>query len=409
MTKEFSQDLFVKKGSKVYIKGLFPCDCRKINVQKYYDFFNYNGYSLTSSIKNSDVVVLWTCGFRDDYRKNSVNLIYQILELVNIPVIICGCLPHIDPDLLQQLESHKQCVVVPWRDEMKFFSQFIYSDHKPYSSIKPKYVEKKLVEDLASYRKENKKPDRTFSDQFVKLFISEGCSLNCSYCSEKRTFPDYHSYPFHDLINSCSDLIETYNEYHIMLIADNVGEYGLDINYTLPDLILALFELDDKVKVGIQNLNPTYFKRYFDSFTNFIKNDRMLHLRLPIQSASDKILKTMNRTYSKSDLHEIFSFMVKVGFNDFSTDMICGFPGESENDYQETLKFLLNYVPTYVNLSAFMSSSSIPAGLYDDQIPEKEKRIRVFEAEKLLKEQGVYCNTDFGLTSDHRRSIINTL
>jgi len=399
--------LKIASGMKVHIKALYPCDCRKLNVKRYNDFLSNNGYIISEDLKKAEIVIIWTCGFRNDYRENSIHVIHKILETTNAPILICGCLPEIDPDRIDHLKNNNQCIIIPWKEEDKYFSN-LFTPKTQLSEIKRNYVEKKLIDDLDRYRQnKEKQPDRTFSDQFVKLFISEGCNLNCSYCSEKRTFPPYQSYPFEELIGACSNIIEKYNQYNLMLIADNVGEYGMDINSSLPELIHSLLAINDQVKIGIQNLNPAYFFKFFDDFEEFIKNDRMLHLRLPIQSASDKILKSMNRTYSKSDIERIFSFLTKVAYNDFSTDMICGFPGETIEDYEETINFILNFLPTYINLSAFMSSSTIPAGKLLNQISEEEKKKRVNNAEKIFSSKGIYCNT--GSKSDKRRSFINSL
>jgi len=184
-----------------------------------------------------------------------------------------------------------RCHIVPWKNEEHVFSHY-FESKVPLGMIERTYAEEKVVDDLQMYRLTDEKTDRTFSDQFIKLFISEGCNLNCSYCSEKRTFPEYASYDEETLITACREIINEKKQYDIMLIGDNVGEYGKDRGSSLPQLMRRLFFLHPDVKIGIQNLNPAYFIEYFDDFVEFILQKRMLHLRLPIQSASDEILRT---------------------------------------------------------------------------------------------------------------------
>jgi len=406
--KEKTLSTKISIGSKVYIKGLHPCDCRKINIRRYVDFFENNGYKITSVFEEAEVVLLWTCGFREDYSDNSIDFIRNILKLTNVPVIICGCLPHIAPNLINEFSNNKQCKIVPWKEEEEIFPKIFFSEQS-LSNTKRNFVEEKLVDNLTKYRAEGKKPDRTFSDQFIKLFISEGCSLNCSYCSEKRTFPKYISFKQDELVKACKELIEERKQYDIMLIGDNVGEYGSDFGSTLPELMSSLFAIDSRVKIGVQNLNPYYFNQYFEEFDHFISLGKMLHLRLPVQSASDAVLQAMNRNYSENDIERIFSYFTEKGFRDFSTDIICGFPGETQEQFLKSIDFIVRHLPTYVNLSAFMLSSTIPAGEFSNQIPIEEKRTRVLKAEKIFTSHGIYCNTDAGSTSNKRRKMINVL
>jgi len=84
-------------NSTIYLKGLYPCDPRKINYWRYKNYFEHNGYTITEDLACADVVVLWTCGFRADYRENSIMFIRKLIAATESPVFICGCLPTLSP------------------------------------------------------------------------------------------------------------------------------------------------------------------------------------------------------------------------------------------------------------------------------------------------------------------------
>jgi len=388
---------------KIYIRGLYPCDCRKINVVHYRDYFEANGHRVVDSMDQSDLVLVWSCGFRADYRQNSISVIQELLK-TGKRIVVAGCLPGIDYELLKN--NCEGAALIKWADDHSAFDAFFQAT-VPMQTVQRRYAVPKLVDDLAAHRQRGGKGDFTFSDQFLKLFISEGCNCRCTYCSEKLTFPPYHSYPEDRLVAACREVVTASGHHEIMLIADNVGEYGLDIGTTLPQLMEKLFAIDPRIRIGIQNLHPQYFLKYFEQFAAFLKAGRVLHLRLPIQSASDAVLARMERGYTRADSDKVFGYFVANGFNDFSTDVIAGFPGETDDDFNQTVAFVESHIPTYVNLSAFMGSKGIRANSFEGQIPDEVKLERLRRADRIFSGLGIYCNTDFGELSNRRRRLIN--
>lgn len=390
---------------KVYCKGLFPCEGRKLNLQHYIDFIKENGHEIVNTVSEADKVLVWSCGFRDDYKIHSIDLIKKIETQYGKEVVVAGCLPDIDPDFLQENFHGK---IIRWRDDENGMNQE-FGKGVELNQIPFKYAVPKLINDLNQFRKENPDQDASFLDQFNKLYISEGCKLDCSYCSEKRTFPEYYSFPLEDLYQECKKVIDLTQDYNIMLQADSAGDYGIDIGLDFPTLLDKLLSIDPKVKIGIQGLNPLYIIKYFDYMSEFIKSGRSLHLRIPIQSASDKILKNMNRIYTRENIDKIYNFLDEIDFKDYSTDLIVGFPGEEEADFNESLEFVKQHVPTYVNLSKYMESSVIPSYKLSNKVTEDVKSERVKKAHQVFTSLSIYCNTDGGETVKERQRRISKI
>lgn len=387
----------------VLVRGLNPCEGRKLNIQHYRDYLAARGCRVVDTIQQADAVLLWSCGFREDYKKHTLEVIAG-LQAQGKRVIVAGCLPGIDPERLAEVFSGE---VVVWADEQDGLDR-CFGPGATLEQTPRRLAVQRLVEDLAAFRKRNPQGEASYLDQFIKLFISQGCGCECTYCSEKRTFPAYRSFPLPELLAQCAEVMERTGFRDVMLQADSAGEYGRDIGSSLPELIDALLGLDPRVRVGVQGLNPVYVITYFEPLMRFLQSGRALHLRIPIQSASDEVLRRMNRGYTRSDLDRIFSTLDGMGFRDYSTDLIVGFPGEGEEDFLQSVQFVTAHVPTYVNLSRFMESATIPAARLDGKVPEAVKQSRIRRAVETFQPLGIFCNADDGSHArDRQRRIAN--
>ena len=171
---------------KIFIKGLNSCTMRKQKLQQYQDFLANNGHEIVNDPHNCDKILVWTCAFREDVRDNSISEINKYQREYDAEVIVGGCLPDIDADLLKKNFNGQ---VISWRDDKTKMENIFGNDGKSFD-LSTIFAEKNICDDTEKFRKENPDKDATFHDQFIKLVISEGCNYNCSYCSEKRAFPD---------------------------------------------------------------------------------------------------------------------------------------------------------------------------------------------------------------------------
>lgn len=385
----------------VFIKGLNGCWMRKTDIQRYRDFFSKNGHSIVDNPAQSDIVILWTCAFRQDYKDNSLSQIDHYQKEYHAEVVVAGCLPDIDSSSLQQHFSGK---ILSWRDDETVISQ-IFPGSNELRDIQRNVCENKLCDDVAEYRKQY--PDRpaSFADQFTKLHISEGCRFECTYCSERLAFPQYRSFSVNSLIETCRKSIEATGYKKIMLLGDSIGDYGHDIGSSLPELIQRLIMFD--LSIALHGLNPAHFIKYYDDFTGLLLKGHISHISLPIQSASNRILHLMNRSYMHEEIERIFNLFHDIGFSQFETHIIIGFPGECEEDFEKTLDFVLRHRPTYVLASGFMEASGAPAAQLPDKVDAQTKRHRLRILEERLRADGIICNTDDSELSAARFHALN--
>lgn len=388
----------------IFIKGLNSCAMRKQKLHQYKDYFVANGHLVVSSPREADYILLWSCAFRTDVRDNSVNETIRYGQEYEAKIILAGCLPDIEPNTAGSLPVE---VIVPWKHEE--ILEKIFGNQKPLKSFDVTFGEKAICIDAAKFRKEFPEKDVTFHDQFIKLVVSEGCQFNCAYCSEKLTFPSYHSFPLKDLAAVCKAMVEETGRKEIILLADSLGNYGVDIGRSFPELLTTLAGVAPGLKFALNNLNPASFIEYWEQITDAIQRGLITHLNLPIQSASNKVLTLMNRSYQKEDITRIFSFLNEVNFTEFDTHVIAGFPGETDTDFDETIDFLLRYRPKYVLGSAFMESPGMSAASFSDKVEIETVKLRLSKLSEQMARVGIIVNTNESELSAERFKRLNQM
>ena len=294
----------------IHTVSLNSCYMRKQNIEKYKNALIARG-GVISDEKDSDSVYIWTCAFRRDALENSVKKIRAVRAAYQEKKIyICGCMPSIAPEETKHLAEEVNAEIIPWKNEGKYFPD------EALKSCDCVYAEPPFCEDVEKYKRENPGKPIAFPDSFVKVSISEGCTCNCAYCSEKWAFPPYKSFPKEDIVSRCRDLVRESGNYRIMLLADSPGEYGIDKGYDITMLMEELYALDARISIALNNFHPFFFLKYFDYFMGKICQGKISHVNLPIQSGCSSVLKKMNRRYGKADLEKIFSaFIDKIFIN----------------------------------------------------------------------------------------------
>jgi len=378
---------------KVFIKGFNTCAFRRQKLQQYHNFLSRNGHKIVSGPDDSDVILIWTCAFRGDIRDYCIEEIKRYQKEFEAEIIVAGCLPDIDPILLQKNFSGR---ILYWRNDSKLIEDFFECDKVKFEQISPIYVEEKLCDNAQKYREENPTKDAIFHDQFLKLGIAEGCNYECSYCSERLAFPPFRSFPEDDLVEACRNIVNKTQQFEVVLLADNLGDYGIDIDSTFPNLIRKLKNIHPDLKFALNNFNIASFIKYFDDMVEFLQSDSFVHLNLPIQSASPRILKLMNRPYTRSDIDRVFDLLNNINFTRFDTHIIVGFPGETEEDIEETIQFIIRHKPRYVLINSYMESPEMSSARLPDKVHRETMKERSHNIEKRIRSVGIICNSDQG-------------
>ncbi|OPY00650.1 MAG: Ribosomal protein S12 methylthiotransferase RimO [Syntrophorhabdus sp. PtaB.Bin184] len=377
---------------KLFLKALNSCVQRKQKILQYREYLLRNGHDIVADIDNAERIIIWTCAFRGDVRDNSLSEIRRVSRLYPGRVTVAGCLPDIAPE---ELASVFDGDIVPWKDESVLMDKAFMTD-TPLSEVTPVFVEGRICTNTAAYLRKHPESDVTFPDEFVKVVVSEGCLWDCSYCSERLMFPPYRSFPLDELFDRCRELVLRHKTFDVMLLADSLVDYGTDTGTNLPGLIRKLSSIDPRVTFALNNLNPIGIMRFQDDFGGFFSGGRIKHLNIPIQSASDRILKAMNRPYSRADLQSIFGFLSNQGFTWYDTHLIVGFPGETGDDIERTIEFVIRNNIRYVLLSEYMEAGRAPSSRLPGKISREVIQERLSSMDSTLQRAGIITNSSNG-------------
>lgn len=365
---------------KVFVKGGTSCMNRKGDLYRYRKYITSCGHDVVDKEEDADTILVWCCAFREDYRESSYHLMNELQNNSNAEVILCGCLPAIDPDGVKQRFKGQY---FSWKDQEKALPElFGLTLNGGLEKTDRRFVEV-AIEDIENYKETHPESKVVFHDQFMKLFISEGCSLRCSYCSEIQSFPKYKSFPLGKLVSEARRVYELTGQNKILFCGDSIGDYGPDIGSTLIELIERILDINESIQVGFNNFNPLHLKNYLDQLLEFIRANKICFMDLPIQSASDRILSLMDRIYKVKDIEEIFSKINETGFKELETDVIIGFPSETDEDFEKTVDFLVRHKPKYVQISPYMDAAGARSCHFDGKIDKKiiEERMKIIKDE----------------------------
>jgi threonylcarbamoyladenosine tRNA methylthiotransferase MtaB len=376
---------------RVFVYGLNSCGMRNTVIQSYRDFLKENGHEVVNKLADSEVALIWTCAFRGDVRDNSLLVINRLIREYSGEIIVCGCLPDIDIELLRRYFKGR---IISWRNDAAELEKFFGTPNRKLSEIPLVLFKKQLYVDEADYRRKNPSADVPYIGRFIQIYISEGCIWECTYCSERLAFPPYRSFNMDEIVETCHREVERSRKTGVVLLGDSVGDYGYDTGSSLPALIHRLKARVPNIKIALQDFNPFHFLKFNDEMVEFIQGGLIVHLQIPYQSASDRILQLMKRPYSRADIEKVFGTLNSLHFTEFDSHIIVGFPGETEEDFEASVQFAIQHHPKYMLVNVFMESPNMPAAKFANKIEAKIKRRRSAEARVRFESAGIMVNSD---------------
>ncbi len=364
--------------------GLISLGCDKNRLDSEVMLSNLNEeYSLVQNPKLADVIIINTCGFIESAKQESIDTILemsQYKEKFNCKlIVVTGCLaqrygkelmkllPEVDimlgvNDYDKLNESIKKCIE---NDQSKIYN-CEYSD----SNINEG---KRIL---------------TTSTHTAYLRIAEGCDNHCTYCIIPKIRGKYRSRTIENIIRECNDLANQ-GVKEIILIAQDTTKYGIDIygKKMLPQLIQNISKIS-----GIEwiRLLYCYPEELTDEIINeIVVNDKVCkYIDIPIQHVSDPILKLMGRRGRKLDIiKNIDKLRNKVEGIAIRTTIIVGFPGETEENFQELKDFVSNMKFDNLGVFKYSREEGTAAAEMENQVPEEIKSAR--EGELMLLQQQI--------------------
>lgn len=351
----------------VYIET-YGCSANLNNSEIIRGLVKQAGLELTNNEEIADIIIINSCIVKSP-TENKIKARLIELEKLNKPVILTGCMPDARKNLLQgkniYLLSNKNIRQI--NNLIKAVQENNY--------VKEKFLVQKQEIKLCLPK----------SNEVKKIGITqilEGCLGECSYCITRFAKGKLFSYPEESILKNIeADLQSGCREIWITS-QDNAG-YGLDNGkHHLPKLLKKILALDYNFRLRLGMMNPNNVLPILDELIEIYKNEKMYkYLHIPVQSASNKVLKEMNRYYKIQDfLRLITKFKKEIPEILISTDIIVAYPGESEQDFQGTFNLIQQIQPEQLNVSRYWPIPGTKASL----LPQINSEISKERAEELM-------------------------
>jgi MiaB-like tRNA modifying enzyme len=296
-----------------------------------------NRVELCESVGEADVVVLNTCFVK---RQTQQKILARLKRLAGKKVVVAGCMPSANRVMVEKV-SPKASMLGP------------YSLSNIYEAVLSAYEGRKSI--FLDVKPEDKYSLPKLREGVIaRIPISEGCASCCSFCVTKLARPLLHSYDEGAIIREIEECVRAgFRE--IRLTSMDTGAYGLDRKTDLPSLLRKIDGIEGKFLTRVGMVNPEHVVRMLPDLVEAFKSDKIYKfLHLPLQSGDDEVLRSMNRRYSVDEfMHIAEEFRDEFPELTLATDIIVGFPTESEGAFNKTIDIVKELKPDVVNNSKF--------------------------------------------------------
>ena len=323
--------------AKIFVEA-YGCSASFADSEMISGLIVNGGHTLATNASESDLNLIVTCSVKDT---TANKMMHRIKSLKKKPLIVAGCLPKAEKSNVEKFTENASLL---GPNSLGKTLEVINSTLRGNKQIALEDVDISKVG----------LPKVRLNPTVGIVEIASGCMSECTFCQTKLSKGDLSSYRLGDIVRQVqTEIKEGCKE--VWLTSTDNGCYGLDIGTDLPTLVNAVSEIQEDFMIRVGMMNPMYMPRIKKNLIEAYDNDKVFKfLHLPVQSGSDKVLNDMKRGHTSETFKEIVK-KVKRRFENFtiSTDVIVGFPSETEEDFQKTITLLDETKPDVVNLSKY--------------------------------------------------------
>tara|TARA_R110002072_G_scaffold30092_1_gene94186 strand:- start:8059 stop:9336 length:1278 start_codon:yes stop_codon:yes gene_type:complete len=361
---------------QIHLKTL-GCRLNEAELEFWAEGFQKKGHSVTQHADEADVLVVNTCAVTQEAVKKSRQIIRRTHR--NNPqakLIVSGCYASLDEKIQNDIPGIDLLIKNQQKDQLV--------------EIALKELNSETMSALSTEPGEASIFKRGRNRAFIK--IQDGCRYRCTFCIVTVARGEERS-------RSTEDIINEINRYHqqgvqeIVLTGVHVGGFGGDNNSSLYELIKSVLSDTNVPRIRLGSVEPWDLP---DNFFNLFSNTRLMpHMHLPLQSGSNSILKRMARRCKTDDFkdlvqrarHEVPNF-------NLTTDIIVGFPGETESEWQESIKFIEETLFSHIHIFTYSKREGTKAASLANQVSSKIKKERSQQLHALAKSMRQICLQD---------------
>ena len=326
----------------------YGCTANKSDERLVLGLLKHEGHEIVYNLPDADIIVLLTCTVIGTTEQRMLSRL-KVFQKTHKTIVVTGCMPVVQANLIKSVVPDA-CLLPP--QYIQYITNIIQGN-------KPILLETKKT-----------MLPKNYDEVIAPIMIAEGCRQSCSYCITHFARGMLRSFPIQEVASDvCSAIKQGCKE--IQLTAQDTASYGLDIGTNLGTLLTHLCNLDGVFRVRVGMMNPQTVQKNIDSVLNAYQHYKIYKfLHLPVQSGDDEILKKMNRGYTAKDFTCLVEqFRKKIPTLTLSTDVIIGFPTETEEQFRQTIELLKQIKPDIINITRFSARSLTAAKNMKGRIP----------------------------------------
>ncbi len=383
---------------KIYIEYM-GCPQRALDARRFADYFQKNGAVLSKTPKNANCILFISCACKKNDEDVAIKRIKE-LNKYKAKLIVGGCLKAINKDRLGEFFQGPTIVTSDIEKIDQLFPHFlakfreIPDTNRLFPRNKLQLIRlflNSLKWDLSFMKPMMDYLERKNSKKYWFIRAAWGCiKEHCAYCSVWRAVGELKSKPLEDCIKEFEEgLRRGYT--NILFSADNLGAYGLDIDLTLPDLLKRIIAIKGDYGIELENCHPRWVIKYLEELLQVLRSHKIKLIRCAIQSGSDRILGLMNRRHGNEQIKTSL-LRIRGAFSSIKlhTQIIVGFPSETEPEFEETLDSVKEIGFELVFISGYSRNpNSDDINLIKQEIPQVVIKHRINKAIKFFKKNRI--------------------
>lgn len=336
-----------------------------------------SGYEIVQDVHLADEIIFAGCGVRASWVDDAICKMNQGIDKMSHPkVTVTGCISNIETKRIQQSLNTTAVSFRSFQDLVKDYTRFSFdllerdysqNDHTDLEGKDP--LRKKITPEIERVIRHLDKIDRTYNSNLTPEYqrttkgfffynetkptemitVSRSCLYNCSFCTIPKGRGAYRSIPLPVIKEKVQKALEK-GIFRIILIGDEIGNYGKDIKdgISFQNLVDEVLALDHRLEIAIRYIEPTPFTKHFEMLAKYCSDGRIYLLHVPLQTGSQKILQEMNRNYKLEKIIPYYKSLLETTNTVFYCNWMIGFPGETEQDFQDTIE-LARYLDIHLN------------------------------------------------------------
>lgn len=317
---------------KYYIE-VYGCTANKSDGCLAKGILKQKGYEQVDQIKSADFIVFLTCTVINTTEQRMLSRLKK-LKKTGKKIIVGGCMPAVQADLIKKVIPD---VILINPNKIQHIYDYIRDTNEITDRVRDKTFFPKKYDTVNA-----------------PIMVAEGCMFSCSYCITCKARGKLRSFSAEKIKEKVSEALSQDCK-EIRITAQDTASYGLDIGKNLGFLLKEIGKIDGDYKIRVGMMNPFTFRKNLDEIIMGYQNSKVYRfVHLPFQSGSNRILKKMNRKYSAEEfLDSVKIFRKHFPSVTLSTDVIVGFPSETEEDFKKTVSLLKKVRPDITNITRF--------------------------------------------------------